>query len=66
VKRGEEFSSPFWAEIEENKDGVFLHYLDYDLSYMTDSWFERLSDAKESAKIQFMIEENDWTEVPDS
>ena len=50
-------------EKDDRSGGFFLFYLDHKGEFLGDSWFQSLEEAKESAKIQFGIDDGDWQEV---
>ena len=54
---------PSWVEIEESDAGWMLLRFDAQGDAITDTWHESLADAKEQAKFEYEIEEDDWEPV---
>lgn len=63
IQKGMEMAHPTWVEIVEIEGDVYLNYLRDDLSKISDSWFETVAQAKESALKQFCIEPGQWVAV---
>jgi hypothetical protein len=57
---GSEFPPPDYIEIEEANEGFYLLYFDSVGNCMTDTWHKTLDDAKEQARVEFEIQEEDW------
>jgi hypothetical protein len=55
-----ELPPPAYVEIQEAESGFFLLYFDSEGNCMTDTWHPTLEDAKEQAKAEFEIDEEDW------
>ena len=60
---GEELPAPSRVEIEETSSGVFLFHYDAAGRCVADTWHATVKEAKEQARFEFGIEENEWREV---
>ena len=49
--------------LEAPEKGFFLFYLDGSGNVIADGWHLTLDEAKRQAKLEFKIEEEDWSEV---
>ena len=50
-----------WVAIEHTDGGYYLFYYDLKDECIADTWHATLNEAKEQAKFEFAIEEDDWT-----
>jgi hypothetical protein len=61
---GERLPIPTSVEIIEVQGGFLLIQYDKDGNGITDSWQATLEDAKEQAKLEYEIRDDDWTVKP--
>lgn len=54
---------PKWVEISEEPEGFYLYHFNQAGECIADTWHETLEEAKEQAKFEFEIKDNDWTTV---
>jgi hypothetical protein len=51
---------PKWVEISEESEGFYLYHYNSDGECIADTWHESIEDAKEQAKFEFGILNDDW------
>lgn len=61
-----EFPLASWIEIEPRDGSYYLLYFDDSGECFTDTWHASLADAKEQAKFEFEVQDEDWREYPSS
>jgi hypothetical protein len=49
-----------WVELEPDDGGYFLLYLDASGQSLTDTWHETVEAAREQARFEFEIDDDDW------
>ena len=57
---------PYWVEIEESPNGVYLVHLSEAGDELADTWHRTKEEAKRQAHHEFAIEEEDWGTIDEN